>query len=228
MSATLVMESPPFRLLRAYKVAEHAEALLTRGGLRLRRIEYYRTIEDSKRQDAAEGQAHLRVPGDVPVVRMDRISGEIIERHTTPGHFNWQMGFQNPTYALCLSQPTVDPTELTARFGPHVIQIVRPEPFLRRIHECAQGLRFPNRAVDFVDCFPVRYDKGLIGAAPNDPSVLMRLSYGQKTPDFAVEREYRCAIVLSGPSAGAPEYIDIELGDASTLLRRYDSIERAV
>jgi len=207
--------------LRAYSVAQHAEALLARGQLRLRRIEYYRTIEDQKRKDSAEGEAHLRVPGDVTTVRMDRTSGEIVGQTTAPGHFNWQMSFQNPTYALCLSHPTVDVSELTARFGTHIIEVVQPEPFLRRFHLSVQALRIPNRTVDFVDCFPVRYDKGLVGAAPDDPSEMMRLSYGQKTTDFAVEQEYRCVVVLSGPSAEAPDYLDLGLGDLSALVRSY-------
>jgi len=226
--AGFVIDTPPASLLRAYTVAEHAEALLARGGLRLRRIEYYRTIEDLKRQDSAEGEAHLKVPGDVTTVQMDRASGGIVGQSTAPGHLNWQMSFQNPTYALCLSHPAVDISELTARFGTHVIEVVQPKQFLRRLHLRAQALRLPNRTVDFVDCFPVRYDKGLVGAAPDDPSEIMRLSYGQKTPDFAVEREYRCVVVLSGPSARAPDYLDLELGDVRALTRRYTVVGRAV
>jgi len=222
--ASLVIDTPPVSLLRAYAVAEHAEALLRGGGLRLRRIEYYRTIEDLKRQDSAEGEAHLRVPRDVTTVRIDRTSGAVVGQSNAPGHLNWQMSFQNPTYALCLSHPGVNISELTARFGTHVIEVVQPVQFLGRLHLRAQALRLPNRAVDFVDCFPVRYDKGLVGAAPDDPSEIMRLSYGQKTPGFAVEREYRCVVVLSGPSAGAPDYLDLELGDVRELARSYPSV----
>ena len=200
--------------------------LLSRGFIRLHRIEYYRTIEDKNRQDSAEGRAHLKVPGNVPVVRMDRVTGEIVGRHEESGHFNWQMGFQNPSYAFCMSHDDVDLAELTGRFGEHVIEITNPEAFLRLIHRSAHALQVPNRELSFVDCVSVRYDKGLVGPAPEEGAELMRISYSQKAPSFAVEREYRCVVVLSGSSAGAPDYLDLKLGSICECVRRYDSAPR--
>jgi hypothetical protein len=221
----LVIDGVPARLFRAYSKREHAQSLLTRGSVRLQRIEYYRTIEDAKRQDTAEGEAHLQVPGDVPVVRIDPKTGKIVGRHTTPGHFNWQMSFQNPTYALCLSQADVDLTELRSRFGEHIVEVFAPQRFVERLHTSAQNLQLHDRELAFVDCFSVRYEKGRVGAQPNEGSELMRLSYGQKAPAFAVEREYRCVVVLSGASADAPKWIDLELGDVSAFVRTYGSVD---
>jgi hypothetical protein len=132
------------------------------------------------------------------------------------------MSFLNPTYVLCLSNNDVDISHVTNRFGEHVIEVFRPRLFFERIHKCSLELDVGDRPVDFIDCFPVRYDKGLVGPEP-PMSTLMRLSYGQKAPGFALEREYRCAVVLSGGRDGAPQHIDLYLGDITPFARAYSS-----
>ncbi len=206
---------------RAWKERPYFQDFLERGKLRLQRVQYYRKIEDADRADADEGEARLKVPGDVPVVMMDKETGKIVGEHTQPGHFNWSMGFHNPTYILCLSQPTVDTEFLKQRFGPHVVHVFSPQRFCERVNTSLLGLQLNERSIASIEWFQVRYDKGLVGPHPDDLLWSVRIAYGQKAPEHGVECEYRCAVVLSGGPVDSPEYLDITLGDISSFARPY-------
>ncbi len=152
---------------------------------------------------------------------IDKATGKIVGQHTTPGHFNWSMGFGNPTYILCLSDAAVDLAELTRRFGNHVVEVFSPRDLCERLHASAVCLALNDRTVASVEWFAVRYDKGMVGSHPDDESWRVRIAYGQKAPKFAVEREYRCAVVLSGPIEGSPEHLDLVLGEVGSFARPY-------
>ena len=216
----MVIEELPTRLFRAWDDPGFAQAFLRGGHLRLRPIQYYKGLEESKRRDATEGQGHLLVPGDVPVVTLDRMTGEKVSSGSQPGHFNWRMGFVNPTYILCLSDPAVDLAELTG-FGRHVIEVFSPKALVESLHKAVLAMDLGDRIVAYVDCFAVRYDKGLVGHEPTESTWRVRIAYGQKPPIFAGEKEYRCAVVLSGSAAGAPDYLDVSLGDVTRFASSY-------
>ena len=50
----------PGYVLKAYTEEAHARAFLEAGTFRIGALKAYKTIEDSKRQDTTEGEAHVR------------------------------------------------------------------------------------------------------------------------------------------------------------------------
>ncbi len=142
-------------------------------------------------------------------------------RADEPGHFEWQLQITNPVYILCLSDPAVDPTEL-AGFGKYAVEIFGPREFCDRLNACALQLTLPqDRIVASIEWFHVRYDKGNVAPEPDDPKWRLRIAYGQKQPSFQGECEYRCAIMLSNGRPGAPDYLDLSLGDVRRFARPY-------
>lgn len=183
----------------------------------MRRLDYYTTLEDPNRADASEGNAHLMVPGNVPVVTLDRDTMAVLDEWMEPGHFNLQQTYINPTYILCLSDAAAGATMIAERFGPCVCEIVSPIGLLERLHDWAQHWSLGEHEVGFVDCFSVRYDKGQVGSQPTGGRWRIRLPYGQKPHEFSREMEYRCAVSLTGPTEGAPNYLDVYLGDLTSV-----------
>jgi hypothetical protein len=74
---------------------------------------------------------------------------------------------------------------------------------------------YGGHGLSFLDCFPVRYDKGTIQPRPDD-DWRIRLSFGQKPPAYREEHEFRCAVVLEGPRQGAPAWLDLVLPSPET------------
>jgi hypothetical protein len=107
MPVPLIVEGLPPHLLRGWTSVDHADAFLRSGHLRLRRVQYYRTIELADRVDDSEGEGHLLVPGNPPVITLDATSMQVIDEHAPPGHFNFIQSFLNPTYVFCSSDIAV-------------------------------------------------------------------------------------------------------------------------
>lgn len=217
MPAQLVINDKPPRLFKAFREPQFAKALSDEGRLRLWKLQYYTTIEDAARKDVDEGEGRLSVLGKVPVVTLDGMTGEIKNTYEVDGHFNYGTTWLNPTYIYCMAMPGADVTELRRRFGEHIVEIAEPERFLRALHVAILATDLGGRRPDFVDGFAVRYDKGAVGSVPEDNSVHLRLSYGQKRPEFACEWEYRVAVPISGPQKGSPEYLDLTLSNPGIL-----------
>jgi len=154
-------------------------------------------------------------------IQIDTKTLRPVGRTDEPGHYEWQLQITNPVYILCLSDPTVDHAVL-AGFGNYAIEIFAPQKFCERLNACALRLTLPqDRIVASIEWFHVRYDKGLVQPEPDEPAWRLRIAYGQKQPSFRVECEYRCAITLSDGRPGAPEHLNISLGNASSFARPY-------
>ena len=163
-----VIEGLPSRLLRAWDKREFYERFLRAGDLRLRRLPFYKDIEDKKRVDAAEGLAQLKVPGFPTRITIDPKTLRPVGRSDELGHYNWELQITNPVYILCLSGPTVDPTHLRG-FGDYIVEIFAPKPFCERVNACALNVALPqNRIVASIEWFHVRYDKGKELPQPED------------------------------------------------------------
>ncbi len=201
----------PIRLLKAYSNAVHALAFAEEGRLRLTRLDLFRSSPDSRR-DAAEGESSLFVPGQVPFVVVDVLTGNIRDSGTRPGHFDYRGTFTNPTYVFCTSDARVSRAYLASRFGPHLVEITEPAAFSLALHQALTSAVLPDhREVLFLDGCPVRYDKGSVGEDPASGSERLRLELAQKPLTYEEEHEYRFAAAVSGLASTAPEYLDVKL-----------------
>ena len=209
----IVDECPPF-LIRAFDSEDYARAFLHEGKLRLRNVRHFRDVSDA-RHDPNEGIGALQVPGDVPFIAIDRVTGAARDLGTRPGHISYSQEFINPTYLFCCSTPDVARSLLRSKFGTTLVCIYAPGAFFKALHRALDTKGYAERALAFIECFPVRYDKGEVGQNPAD-DWRTRLSYGQKPPAFREEHEFRCAVVLGGSQTGAPECLDLTLEDPLT------------
>jgi hypothetical protein len=174
------------------------------------------------RRDESEGTGSLLIPGDVPVVGLNPATGQVSSRSTQPGHFNYSSEFLNPTYVFCTSGPAANGENLRKLFGNYVIAIDNPRGFAEQLFEALKLLQLPDdRRLDFLDGSPVRYDKGEEGEYPSMADHL-RIDFGQKPRRYEPEQEYRFTAVLSGPGAGAPPYLDVQIPRPGKVLRLLD------
>jgi hypothetical protein len=221
MARPLIIDDCPPHLLKAYPHQHWADEFVCRGLVRMRKPSAFRATGDS-RADSGEGDSHLMVPGDVPFVIINRLTGEHLDSGTQPGHFNYQSEFVNPTYIFCASGSAVDAERLQSNFGEFLVEIKVPQTFLERLNNAISDVHIGDREWSFIDGFPVRYTRGSIAARPEDSGERLRLSYGQKSDSYAWETEFRAAAVLSGPTAGSPAEIDVVLGSLEDIaIRRY-------
>lgn len=207
----LVVDDCPSYLLKAYTEQRWADALVSRGLIRMRKPSAFRVTGDN-RADPGEGASHLMVPGDVPFVTVNRLTGEHLGSGMQPGHFNYQSEFINPTYIFCASGSGVDAERLRSSFGKFLVEIRNPEIFFARLNSAITNVHIGDREWSFIDAFPVRYTRGDIAAYPADSGEKLRLNYGQKAESYNWEMEFRAAAVLSGPQVESPDEIDVVLG----------------
>lgn len=206
-----VDNSSPTALYRAFARAEHAEDFALRGRVRLGSVRSYKSIADDARRDRTEGDALVRVPSNaVETVHFDYATLRSMGSTFGPGVINFSSTYMNPVYALCMSAPDVDLSFLRARMGPHVVRITDTAKLVAAVAAAVQVSPLPDREVFFVDLTPVTYDKGDLGPKPDNT---VKMSYAQKPPHFALEREHRLAIGLSGSSVGAPDALFLDLAD---------------
>jgi hypothetical protein len=209
----IVDECPPF-LIRAFDSEKYARAFLYEGKLRLRNVRHFCDVSDA-RHDPNEGIGALQVPGDVPIIAIDCLTGAARDLGTRPGHFSYSQELINPTYIFCCSTPDVARSLLRSKFDTTLVRIHAPGAFFEALRRALDTKGYAERALSFIECFPVRYDKGAVGQTP-DHDWRTRLSYGQKPPGFREEHEFRCAVVLRGGQDGAPECLDLTLEDPLT------------
>jgi hypothetical protein len=219
MSRPLIIDDCPVSLFKAYSEQQWAEALITRGVVRMRKPAAFRQIEGA-RADTGEGASHLLVPGEVPFVTLDKATGAVIDEGSSPGHFNYQSQFINPTFVFCAAGAGVDRERLARSFGEFIVEITSPHTFLARLNDSIGGITIGDREWSFIDAFAVRYTRGHISPAPHDSGESLRLNYGQKAEDYRWENEFRTAAVLSGPQDGSPETIDVVLGSLQDIAVR--------
>jgi len=210
---TTTITGLPATLWRGYRQREYAEAFVYAGQIRMSSLESFREIEDETRRDVSEGVARLRVPGDVPVITLDRESGEVRGEATRPGLFNFSAPILQAAYFLCLSTTRAG----AAKFGDTIVEVVHTQRLIDAVEAAVRSQR-PALEVAFVEGFPVRYDKDGMAPAPALPE-RMRLTYGQKPALFSDDAEYRIAVVLTGLAADAQRYLDLTLPGVAGVVR---------
>lgn len=163
------MVDVPRTLLRFFLEEAHAVQFVS-GSIRFGRLEYYRSLEDARR-DTTEGvsSVHFRMP-DRPSIHATVVSA-------------------NKHYVLATAHPGVDCQRLAESFGRYVVRIENPTQLLNRIQ---LAWRNHTLAMGDVSISPVEYTKdelldpqlGLLGPPGH-------LTYAQKPRKHEHEREYR-------------------------------------
>lgn len=186
----LTPDGVPSCLIRAFTKEKYLRTFLA-GDVRVRRLDGFRSIEDSARRDAAEGEARLVVPDDAGV----------------PVHYGGS--FHNPVYLLCCSDPSVD--TVASNLGGWWATIRNPAGLLSAL-SLAAAAAAPGREVIDTLLLQVRYTKASKSSVTPDSEERYRLMLAQKPQDFAAEREWRYAVVLSGgvPDSPAELWLRVE------------------
>lgn len=175
-------DGAPARLLRAFDERAYLQDFLS-GKVRLQLHGVYRSIEDERRRDTQEGNARLTVPG---------LGGVDV---------SFGGSFHDPVYLLCCSDPAAD----VSMFGRWVVRINDPVALLEALGAASSPI--PGRSLDEVRLLRVRYSKGLRATNTPEPQERLHLMMAQKPASFEPEREWRYVVMFSGPVAGAPSAI---------------------
>jgi hypothetical protein len=156
----------PSSLLRFFEKEEFADQFVT-GAIRFSILEYYRGIEDLRRDDT-EGQSSVYFRAPQPI-------------HSTVSSLNRY-------YAFCTSHPETNITSLAQKYGRFVVRIDSPLVLLERVKIV---WRSHDLALDSAFIAPVEYTKDELRDA--DPYLLSppHLTYSQKLKSYEEDREYR-------------------------------------
>jgi len=190
--------TPPSPLLRFLAKEEYAQSLIA-GEVRFGRLEYYKTIEDSRR-DEAEGTAAFDWSASNPV--------------------HYQGVSLNSHFILCTSHPEVDRAVLIKRFtAPYIVRINDPLALLERISAAWSA---DPRALGLCAIHPVVYNKG--ETLEPTPALIppQNYPYCQKPKNpFDVEKEFRyvltCKVV---PELASENHLCLTLPDCSDICEK--------
>jgi len=191
----------PDTLLRFVEEEEYAESFIA-GKVRFGRLDYYKTIEDSRR-DEAEGTAAFDWNTSHPV----HYEGVSLNSHLV----------------LCTAHPEVEKSILIERWkSPFIVRINDPMALLERINAV---WRADSRASGLCVIYPVEYNKG--EALEPTPSLIppANYSYCQKPRiPFDIEREFRyvltCKIDADWVSEDRDQHICLTLPDCSDICEK--------
>lgn len=205
-------EDCPSFLYKAYTDERHARAFVDAGKVRLGALRQYQGIEDAKRRDSTEGEAHVRFRDIVTRIHFVPNSSETYTSES-PGTMEAHSSLGNPMFLFCTSLPDVDTEMLKRKFGQFLVKIENPVQLCEDIHRAMESRGWKIR----VAATAVEYTKGDIVEADPGPSGGARLSYTQKAKEFSEEHEFRFVAVILGAvrTTDLPEYVDLDFGAVS-------------
>jgi hypothetical protein len=191
----------PNTLLRFFEKQDYAESFIA-GQARFGRLDYYKTIEDSRR-DEAEGTAAFDWSSNNPV----HYEGVSLNGHLV----------------LCTTHPEVDRSVLIGRWkSPYIVQINDPMALLQRINAVWHA---DPRASGLCAIYPVEYNKG--EALEPTPSLIppANYSYCQKPRiPFEIEREFRfvltCKVDADRVSENQDQHVCLTLPDCRDICEK--------
>ena len=192
MSTRLISGRFPRRLYKAFGEESHARAFVDQGIIRLSSLDYYQSIEDTARADRTEGEARLRVKGNV---RRIVVGNGPTREEVTPGYVQYTGNLLNAVYILCSSKPPKDDrSKLPTKFGKFVVQIDDPKALAL---DMAKAIVAEDKlgVPPIVRFCKVTYDKNTKLEREPDPRARRRLTYTQKPARFSDEYEYRFAVL---------------------------------
>jgi hypothetical protein len=167
---------------RSFPEKERAEQFVA-GEITFRSIYHYRTIEDEKRRDRKEGNAHVVVNARSKFAMFATNSIYIVSCHRT---------LQSAKQSL---------------FGRFIVEIRNPRRLAEEITK--QLHQLPIKSFGGVEGVIVEYTKG--GAWKREPTSvdMARLAYAQKPPEFSKENEFRFVLICN---ASAHDSLTVRMG----------------
>ena len=191
----------PNTLLRFLQEELYAESFIA-GKMRFGRLDYYKTIEDSRR-DETEGTAAFDWKTSHPV----HYEGVSLNSHPV----------------LCTTHPEVDRSILSERWkSPHIVRINDPLALLERINAVWSA---DSRASGLCVIYPVEYNKGEVLEPTPWLIPPANYSYCQKPRfPFAIESEFRyvltCKVDAYRASEDQDQHVCFALPDCSDICEK--------
>ena len=185
---------PPEQLVKVMKRG-WAEQLISKGSVRLHKLEYYRRWEKGQLGDPNDGKGLYQLDGH-PM----------------------QTGLSNDVYAWCLALPAIkrDRLLLLAEDGGYdcVIVLCAPEEFFRRVGGWLSKYRrhFP------LHCGLVNYNRGEDVDKETLNSQKFHFNVFQKTPRFKDDMEYRMSIINATFQRIQEDYLDLLISNCTDIM----------
>src|SRR5271157_1563322 len=181
------MTNVPGSLLRFFPTRGFARQFV-KGAIRFGILEYYRGIEDSRR-DEGEGQSSVYFNVKAPQLIIEKQTGRIIDTTESDKNIHSMVVSLNRYYILCASHPEVNFSSLARKYGRFMVRISSPLVLLERIRIAWQTCDLALDGDAFIA--PVEYTKDELRDA--DPYLLSppHLTYAQKHRSYEEDREYR-------------------------------------
>src|SRR5258708_14782043 len=179
----------PDSLLRFFDQEEHAHQFIA-GRLRFGLLDYYKTIEGSRR-DEKEGRTSIYWNKKAPQLEIGLTTGRILDQTESNQNIHCSGTSLNPFYIISASCPNPDIPAFVTKFGPFIVRINDPLALLRRIKTVWRNHQWS--LAESTSISKVVYNKG--GILEPDPYLIApyHYTYSQK-PDsdtFKLESEFR-------------------------------------
>ena len=206
----------PSHLYRSFDKEEYAREFVEQGRFRIGLLEKYKQIESNgSRSDPDEGISCLQLEGNVSKVTLNSAGG-VKSVSKEPGYVDSEMTLINLKYILCCSGPDVDMNHLKEKYGEYIIRLNNPCSLAQEIASYFRDNSIP--IIGKPKWAKVRYDKGSISKEQLTNEEHVRLSYSQKAPKFANDKEYRLVVIMSGVSSRG-NHITVDLGKKLDYIR---------
>jgi hypothetical protein len=184
------------------------------GAIRFGVLEYYRGIENSRRDDGEEQLSpYFRVKA--PQLIIEKQPGRMIGVAESDKNIHSMVSSLNRYYILCASHPEVNISSLAQKYGRFVVRINNPLVLLERVKVWqSHDLALEGSA----DIAPEEYTKDELRDA--DPYLVSppHLTYSQKRKSYEEDREYRYLLQCKvGPKRTWESHLTITLADCGDI-----------
>jgi|GEM_PF-2341771 len=177
----------PSSLVRLFDKEEFAHEFIT-GKLRFGVLEFYRKIEDSRR-DESEGHASVYFSRKAPQLIIGKYTRRAIAVSKSDQNIHSTFFSLNRYYVLCASHPEADTCRLASRYGRFLVRISSPFVLLERVKAAWQSHDLALEGCAFVA--PVEYTKDELSDADEYLIAPPHLTYSQKHKLHEEDKEYR-------------------------------------
>ena len=209
----------PKAVYRSFTKPEYLEDFLDYGRFRIRRIDSFRSIEDSGRRDQSEGEARYQRPGIVTKVHFSRCSDETFETNE-PSDVETSAQIGNPTYLFCTSRTSIDLNLMRSKFGDFVALISEPRRLALDLCHYFQTSEY--KLAGGIEGCCVQYTKDTVIQTELSSFQIGQLSYSQKPEKYKEDKEFRYVAIFFHESQDGefPTYLEIDLNKKLTYASR--------
>lgn len=193
---------PPNHIFKAME-QEWALSFIERGTIRLRELKYYHRLEQQYLGDPNEGKG------------LFHLNGHPMETRSI-----------NQVYVWCLSLPDITPRHLV-QIAPEydcVVKVTDPEDLFLRI---SSHLRQTYKGYT-VHCGTVTYNRGEAVDKATLNSQKFHFNIFQKNDKFKHQLEYRGSVVNFNFERNSLDYLDLEIGSCSDIVKIVELLDNSV